>query len=63
MSDQDRTHMTARELAEEGIRAARLVIENATDPKAIQAAREILDLGVDGVEQSLIDGVDEGGDQ
>ncbi|RDH13682.1 hypothetical protein [Tsukamurella pulmonis] len=50
-----RSQKTAREVAEAGIRAAELVVANPPDDDALRAARELLDLGVDGLEQRLVE--------
>lgn len=47
--------MTAREIAETGIRAAELVVSNQPDEESLRAAREILELGVDGLERQLME--------
>ncbi|TWS18583.1 hypothetical protein FK529_14810 [Tsukamurella asaccharolytica] len=50
-----RTQKSAREIAEAGIRAAELVAANPPDEVSLRAAREILELGVDGVERRLVE--------
>lgn len=50
-----RAQKTAREVAEAAIRAAELVTVDPPDQASLRAAREILELGVDGLEQRLVE--------
>lgn len=50
-----RSQRTAREVAEAGIRAAEVVIAKPPDEASLRAAREILELGVGGLEHRLVE--------